>query len=626
VGKDRKISSSKRREKGPFDRRTRRNSSYDCLDERSCDWTGNSDVDIRLRKLEALVDRLIRRESHSSENSQHVVCMAVKSDCIPEFLPGKPNQSSVKWVDKIDQLARVNKWDENTTIQLMQNRLTGLARTWYDNLTTYTHTWDEWKALLVKTFPDHHDFAATLRQLLNREKQFHESMTQYYFGKMNLLQACNITGKHAVSCLIDGLSDRTLRNGAKAGCYETPEELYTEYLSTLVAEVADNETKVANRRGKGFDRRRLGTKMSPSTNKRSDSDSTEKRILRCYNCHETGHVAGNCPKPRVECGNCKLLGHEAGKCRRLKTSGPSVRMLCPSDTQDCYFVECAINGKPLRGYIDTGCNIVTLRKATAIELQLEQRPSTQLIRGYAGGVTPALGEAEVTLTVDLITAKVTASIVEDRVQSVPVIIGQTILNRAGVTMVLRDNQIRLFDKHLAALLGLDDLPSRKVALRSKEDVVIPSHTIGFIEVYSPEIYDGDVYVEATTRQQPNHEYSIPGCITSTGGVISVRNAADSNLVFSQGQLLVRGLPCKLESSTNGVSNFSITPCNLQPFLADDVTNQLGPNLTERERFQVLQLLNEFRDCFASDTSELGKTTITEMHIELNDKWNGISFV
>jgi hypothetical protein len=33
----------------------------------------------------------------------------------------------------------------------------------------------------------------------------------------------------------------------------------------------------------------------------------------------------------------------------------------------------------------------------------------------------------------------------------------------------------------------------------------------------------------------------------------------------------------------------------------------------------LQLLNEFRDCFASNTSELGKTTISEMHIELNDK-------
>jgi hypothetical protein len=41
-------------------------------------------------------------------------------------------------------------------------------------------------------------------------------------------------------------------------------------------------------------------------------------------------------------------------------------------------------------------------------------------------------------------------------------------------------------------------------------------------------------------------------------VISVRNAADSNLVFSQGQLLVRGLPCKLESSTNGLC-CAVTP-------------------------------------------------------------------
>jgi hypothetical protein len=31
--------------------------------------------------------------------------------------------------------------DENPTIQLMQNRLKGLARTWYDDLTTYSYTW-----------------------------------------------------------------------------------------------------------------------------------------------------------------------------------------------------------------------------------------------------------------------------------------------------------------------------------------------------------------------------------------------------------------------------------------------------------------------------------------------------
>jgi hypothetical protein len=56
---------------------------------------------------------------------------------------------------------------------------------------------------------------------------------------MDLLQACNITDNEAVSCHIDGLTDRTLKNGAKAGRYETPEQLYAQYLSTLTAETRE---------------------------------------------------------------------------------------------------------------------------------------------------------------------------------------------------------------------------------------------------------------------------------------------------------------------------------------------------------------------------------------------------
>jgi hypothetical protein len=48
-------------------------------------------------------------------------------------------------------------------------------------------------------------------------------------------------GKDAVSCLIDGLTDRTLKNGAKAGRYETPESLYAEYLSTLSTEANESQ-------------------------------------------------------------------------------------------------------------------------------------------------------------------------------------------------------------------------------------------------------------------------------------------------------------------------------------------------------------------------------------------------
>jgi hypothetical protein len=90
----------------------------------------------------------------------------------------------------------------------------------------------------MRIFSDH-DFASTLRQLVDQVQQPNETMKQYYFGKLDLLQVCNITDKEAVSCLIDGLMDHTLKNGAKAERYETPEQLYAKYLSTLTAEMLE---------------------------------------------------------------------------------------------------------------------------------------------------------------------------------------------------------------------------------------------------------------------------------------------------------------------------------------------------------------------------------------------------
>jgi hypothetical protein len=156
------------------------------------------------------------------------------------------------------------------------------------------------------------------------------------------------------------------------------------------------------------------------------------------------------------------------------------------------------------------------------------------------------------LTVDLVTADVTVYVVANEVQTVPLIVGKSFLNRAGVTMVLRDNQLRLFEKHLAVLPDIDALPQRRLALWTKDAVIILPRTIGFIEVNSSEGFGGEVYVEGALRQQPGHEYSIPGCITTAGGVIPVSNLADSDLEVSACQLLAQGVPCSPENPTTEV--------------------------------------------------------------------------
>jgi hypothetical protein len=104
-----------------------------------------------------------------------------------------------------------------------------------------------------------------------------------------------------------------------------------------------------------------------------------------------------------------------------------------------------------------------------------------------------------TLTVDLVTADVEGYIVDNEVQAVLIIVGRSFLNRANVTMMLRDNQIRLFEKHLGVLPDVDALPPRKLALCAKGTVVIPLRTIGFIEVCSPGDLSGEVYVDDVSR-------------------------------------------------------------------------------------------------------------------------------
>jgi hypothetical protein len=68
-----------------------------------------------------------------------------------------------------------------------------------------------------------------------------------------------------------------------------------------------------------------------------------------------------------------------------------------------------------------------------------------------------------------------------------------------------------------------------------------------------------------------------------------------------------------------VSNFSIQARKLLPFQLADVKDQLRLNLGKDQHGEILKLIYEFRDCFALDTRELGKTNVTDMHIRLHER-------
>jgi hypothetical protein len=98
-------------------------------------------------------------------------------------------------------------------------------------------------------FCKHSQTIVILRLLCERcwlKKDETESWSQYYFSKMELIRACELSHKQAVSCVIDSISNDIIQTGARAGRYETPEVLYSSFLSTLVT----RSTEVLNENNK----------------------------------------------------------------------------------------------------------------------------------------------------------------------------------------------------------------------------------------------------------------------------------------------------------------------------------------------------------------------------------------
>lgn len=61
--------------------------------------------------------------------------------------------------------------------------------------------------------------------MLAKRARFNDSLEEYFYDKIILLNRCDITGKRAVDCLVFGIEDRSVRLGAEAARFDSPEQL-----------------------------------------------------------------------------------------------------------------------------------------------------------------------------------------------------------------------------------------------------------------------------------------------------------------------------------------------------------------------------------------------------------------
>lgn len=258
---------------------------------------------------------------------------------------------------------------------------------------------------------------------------------------------------------------------------------------------------------------------------------------------------------------------------------------------------------------------VTMRHQLAEKLKLVINPETGIfVKGFGAAKLKTLGEVQITLKVDKVSKTVVCHVVPDWTQDIDIIVGQPFTEDPAVGLVKDDKRLDFFQK-------LSNIPTDKVSkykLYPVKDIIIPPNHIANVPVLSSEPYAGEIYIETSLRSQCGSEHLIPALVLTLTkneqSFVPVVNLSDHDLAITKRKILVRGFPCEPEKCDPIPVIARVEKLKDLPPIPVDELN-VGP-ITPEERLKLVQLLNEYRDCFAQSISEIGQAKNVEMKITL----------
>lgn len=561
------------------------------------------------RGKNALMEEFVEALKKRSHNS-----FAGAKNILPKFDPNDKGQTMEQWLRKVNETAVIYRWNDNEVRYNALSRLSGLALKWYEGLSTVNYTWKEWQRKLQKMFPDNRNYADKLTEMLNRRTRQDETLEEYFFEKSTLVSRCNIKGRDAVECITQGIYDNNIRLYAQGANISRPSKLL-KYFRSVSAKKRDNRSRPYELPRPRFNNKTTTSRYEPT----------------CYNCSEKGHTAPKCPKEAKKCTRCERRGHVEEHCKRAPRTvqrQPNVPVsninLIDTDTaHDIYNKSVTIDGVIKSAFIDFGSECTVMKESISKEMNLKViQDDLPVLKGFAAGFVKPLGKSIVEITVDFATATVDVFLVPDNFLKTDILIGQNFTELPNIMVHKTCRHLILYS--LSAELEKAD------AVISDDTEINGLGSVSF-NITTKQDYSGPIYVPGSTNLMEGNEVIVlQGVyqVTNGSGCIVVINISGGPISLKKTKLIARVhlLPIEynLKEHTEKVRSLDINKLTIsketsvpkQPITMNMLN--VGSETTFEQKESLLQLVNEFRDCFALDMSELGNSTISEMHINLND--------
>ncbi|XP_063547163.1 uncharacterized protein LOC134754752 [Cydia strobilella] len=547
--------------------------------------------------------------------------LSFNTNVVPEFDPMSKEQTVLNWLTKVEECASIYQWDDRELIHYALPKLTGVAKTWYQGLSSVLFTWPEWKKKLIESFPCREDFAEILTEMLSKRARYGESLEQYYYAKVNLLNRCKIYGRQAVDCILYGVDDRAVKVGAQAAQFSEPEQVLKYFRTVKVGQIRDKDIQDSSRKFRQNDYRNKSAR--PQMSKDASKDNSNNGEL-CFNCSETGHRASKCKKPTATCTYCDKRNHLAEHCfKRLREANDvkveeargkerkekQVAAVQVGDANNKYKMDVKVNNSTIKCFVDLGseCSLITINAAKQLNLDIDTSEELPVLNTVGANLVSPVVIVTSSVEVQGIKEVIDLYVVENHVIKRPVLLGHSFTEKPDITIIKTSKEL-IFIK----------TANGKLHLKVGNQVSLPCNMLTPVTVESTSLVTGTIIINGSLRGAEGKKYYLlPGQydINSGTSTLLLLNASSDVITLNSGLLLTRA---EFKPADDGDdTTYDCCGVTFDEKKVDESVN-CGPSVTKEERLKLQQLLSKYGDCFSKSLDDLGFTKVSEMVIELEE--------